>query len=244
MKAVNKFSDIRFDHLCAYCAGTPDTRDHVPSRILLEKPYPENLPVVPCCDKCNKSFSLDEEYVACLIECVLCGSTEPEQLNRDVIRTILKRKPALRERLTQGMVSTERGIAFRPEWNRVEKVMLKQLNGHVQFENSEARYEEPDFLLIKPLNTMSSEESVVFWEDHAVSLLPELGSRGFHRAVQQMQYPATSWQVVQAGGYQYAVDFTPDGATRARVIVRDYLACMALWGDYEIAGIGGPGNEQ
>ena len=64
-------SDERLDLICSYCGiNNPDTRDHVPSKILLDQPYPENLPVVPCCSKCNRSFSLDEEYVACLLECI------------------------------------------------------------------------------------------------------------------------------------------------------------------------------
>ena len=58
------------ERMCCYCGDFADTVDHVPSKVFLEKPYPENLPVVPCCKKCNERFSLDEEYVAVLLECV------------------------------------------------------------------------------------------------------------------------------------------------------------------------------
>ena len=80
MKQIKKYSDLRLYGYCTYCGGEPETRDHVPSKILLDKPFPENLPVVPSCDKCNHDFSKDEEYFACLIECTLRGTTEPEKL--------------------------------------------------------------------------------------------------------------------------------------------------------------------
>lgn len=68
MKQIKTFSDLRLNTQCAYCGEYPETRDHVPSKIILENPFPENLPVVPSCLKCNNGFSLDEEYFACLIE--------------------------------------------------------------------------------------------------------------------------------------------------------------------------------
>jgi hypothetical protein len=32
------------------------------------------------CSQCNKYFSIDQEYLRCLLECVLADSTLPEQL--------------------------------------------------------------------------------------------------------------------------------------------------------------------
>lgn len=95
MKQIKKISDFRLEGYCVYCGGKPETRDHVPSKIILDKPFPENLPVVPACNKCNQDFSKDEEYFACLIECVLRGTTEPVKLKREKIKDILVRKPQL-----------------------------------------------------------------------------------------------------------------------------------------------------
>jgi hypothetical protein len=53
------FIDERLKGICAYCGARPESRDHVPSRVLLDKPYPENLPVVEACFKCNGEFSAD-----------------------------------------------------------------------------------------------------------------------------------------------------------------------------------------
>jgi hypothetical protein len=47
---------------CVYCGNAADTRDHVPPKLLYKKPYPENLPTVPCCSPCNGAWSSDEQY--------------------------------------------------------------------------------------------------------------------------------------------------------------------------------------
>jgi len=54
--------------LCVYCGEKADTREHAPSKVLLEHPYPNNLPVLPSCKRCNNSFSSDELYMALLLE--------------------------------------------------------------------------------------------------------------------------------------------------------------------------------
>ena len=89
MKQIRTFSDERLDEFCSYCGKKPETRDHVPSKVLLDKPFPENLPIVPACKKCNEDLSLDEEYFSCLIECILCGTTEIDKLKREKIKKIL-----------------------------------------------------------------------------------------------------------------------------------------------------------
>lgn len=89
------FVDDRLMGRCVYCGTTPDTRDHCPSKVLLDEPYPDNLPVVEACLACNQSFSLDEQYVACFLECVMCGSTDPAALNRRNIQRILTKTTSL-----------------------------------------------------------------------------------------------------------------------------------------------------
>ena len=56
------YGDSRLNNYCAYCGGPAETEDHVPSRCFLDKPYPQDLPVIPCCHKCNYEFSKDEEF--------------------------------------------------------------------------------------------------------------------------------------------------------------------------------------
>lgn len=89
MEQLPNYGDIRQLARCVYCGGNTETRDHVPSKVLLDEPYPTNLPRVPACQHCNESFSMDEEYIACLIECVLIGSANVDHIERQKVRRIL-----------------------------------------------------------------------------------------------------------------------------------------------------------
>jgi hypothetical protein len=49
---------------CIYCGRVTDpTDDHVPPKLLLERPYPPNLLTVPACLRCNRGFARDDEYL-------------------------------------------------------------------------------------------------------------------------------------------------------------------------------------
>ncbi len=49
--------------LCVYCAREDGvTVDHIPPKLFLSRPYPENLLTVPACRRCNASFQADDEY--------------------------------------------------------------------------------------------------------------------------------------------------------------------------------------
>lgn len=55
--------------LCAYC-GAEDrelTDDHVPPKLMLEEPFPDNLVTVPACLECNQRFQKDDEYTRTVI---------------------------------------------------------------------------------------------------------------------------------------------------------------------------------
>ena len=93
-------SDDRLDEFCLYCGiRNPDTDDHVPSKVLLDEPFPDHLHLVRACLECNNGFSFDEEYFACLIECIICGTTDIEKLNRERIKSILTRKTNLKTQI-------------------------------------------------------------------------------------------------------------------------------------------------
>lgn len=53
---------------CAYCSEKKElTDDHVPPKLWLEEPYPDNLVTVPACWDCNKKFQKDDEYTRTVI---------------------------------------------------------------------------------------------------------------------------------------------------------------------------------
>jgi hypothetical protein len=105
------FSDERLRGFCVYRGRAPESRDHCPSKVLLDEPFPPNLPVVEACLECNNNSSLDEQYVACLIEAVVCGSTNANNIFRLHIKRILEETPGLAARLENGKRVDKAGLA-------------------------------------------------------------------------------------------------------------------------------------
>src|SRR5438270_5581678 len=104
MEQLRSYADDRLIVGCIHCARATETRDHVPSRILLDEPYPENLPVLPSCAQCNAGLSLDEEYFACLVECARMGSVAA--VERPKIKRAVRHSPMLASRLDQARRTT------------------------------------------------------------------------------------------------------------------------------------------
>jgi len=64
--------------VCAYCgADDPQTVDHVPPKLMLEEPYPDNLVTVPACQECNKKFMKNDEYTRTCIALDFRASGNP-----------------------------------------------------------------------------------------------------------------------------------------------------------------------
>jgi hypothetical protein len=229
MKTYNKFSDARLDQMCCYCGELPDTRDHVPSKVLLNDPFPENLPVVPCCNTCNQDFSKDEEYFACLIECIISGSAEILDLKREKIKRILLKRPALQRKLANARVISDDGNYFITEGKRIENVLLKLAKGHAQFDASSPLLGQPTHLAYKPIHIMTMEEKESFFSGPEIEKYPEVGSRLFFQIVESQGISSQSlWQIVQDDVYAYLIS-SQMGRLSVRLIISDFLAAEITW---------------
>src|SRR4051812_23589154 len=113
MRQIRTFSDDRLSAFCYSCGCAPDTRDHVPPRVFLDPPFPENVPVVGSCQRCNHGPSKDEVYLACLLEVAACGGTDGK-VERPKIKRILESHPALAARLAAATVAESGYIAVEP----------------------------------------------------------------------------------------------------------------------------------
>lgn len=226
MEQLRNLGDERQMAVCVYCGGYTETRDHVPSRVFLDKPYPFNLPVIPACQSCNESFSVDEEYVACLVECAAVGSVHHDDIQRDKIKRILQRKPALTSRLSHARMVTESGIQFSLEEDRIRNVMLKLGRGHAAFELNEPQFDKPSSLTFGPLACMTPENREEFETPPPLSLLPEVGSRAMQRLVIG-DTASLLWRVVQPDRYRYLT--TVNGGVVVRVVMSEYLGGEVVW---------------
>lgn len=226
------FVDVRLTGKCVYCGAQPDTRDHVPSRVFLSDPMPDNLPVVEACDDCNQGFSLDEEYVACLVECALHGSTDPEAHSHAKVKRILTEKPSLATLLEECRTATDNGTTvWMPDEARVRNVLLKLARGHAAFELSLPQLEEPVRARAIPLLCMTPAEHEEFERAGSgkVRGWPEVASRAFRRACGAPPYADQDgpWVCVQRNRYRYTVD--QHAGVLVRMVLAGYLACEVEW---------------
>ena len=227
------FADDRLTGQCVFCGAAPDTDDHCPSRVFLEEPFPDNLAVVDSCKSCNESFSKDEQYFACLIECVICGSVELDKIRRPKIKRILTENPKLSARLLAGRkIDNAQNIIWQPEMERVKNVILKLARGHIAFELSLPHVDEPKHLTFAPICAMSDEQRTAFENpsaDDGLASYPEIGSRAFMRTVVvgQTAYQDTGWIIVQPNNYRYLVD--QSNGDFVQIVIGEYLACRIGW---------------
>lgn len=219
-----QFSDTRLDDFCAYCGGIPSTRDHVPPRVFLDEPFPENLMGVPSCRKCNQGASKDEEYAACFIECLRIGTTEIASIEREKIKRILERKPNLKAMIQRDLEAQVDSNEYQVWSRRMWKVLIKIAQGHARFENSEHELDPPVSLKWDFLGAMSDEDVRDFLSPLPIDLWPEVGSRAM---IGFLNEPTSFWTPVQEGNYAYATRF---GARRTvRFILRDCFAVEVVW---------------
>jgi hypothetical protein len=238
MQKIEEFVDERQKLWCIHCTrlvqGLDTNEDHVPSKSFLRKPHPHHLPVVTVCKECNTGFSLDEQYVGTFLSCVLAGSTEPEkQVNASASRALAD-SARLRERIerSKSLNATADGDArtvWKPETDRVERVVLKNARGHAYFELGEPMLDVPSHIWAWPLESMNSAQRHDFEglrEAGTLALWPEVGSRMMNRVItgEDLSGP---WTVVQDGIYRYSV--SQFGGLRVRSVLSEYLATEVLW---------------
>lgn len=230
MRQIHDFADDRSKEFCIHCgARSPETRDHAPSKVFLDEPLPANLPVVYACAACNSGFSRDEQYLACLIECIKCGHADPNHVVRPKIASTLLNDRKLVQLLQSSRKELNGEIIWYPQESRVENVILKLARSHVAFEINEPQLEQPDSIWFKPIVRMSPVEQNAFNPIYGgMAGWPEVGSRAMNRLL--MGDPnefSNGWLVVQLENYRYIVD--QDDGIRVKIVIREYLACEVIW---------------
>lgn len=228
MQQLPCYGDDRNKGFCVHCGGNDETVDHVPSKVFLEEPYPDNLMAAPACRRCNIGFSTDEEYLACLLECVVVGDADLAKLRPKIAR-ILRGNASLLSRIQQARGDDGGTPVWAVEADRARRVALKIARCHAAFELNEPRLEEPDTVTIMPLPLMSDEERAEFeGVGGDLALWPEVGSRAMQRLlVFGTDVISEGWLVVQEGNYRFQVCQSP--ALVVKMVFREYLACEIVW---------------
>ncbi|MCY3932084.1 MAG: hypothetical protein OXH70_10210 [Acidobacteria bacterium] len=204
----------------------------MPTKALLDPPYPENLPVVKTCRECNSAYARDEEYLAAFLPAVISGSSQPSPKTFPVAAGILDRSPGLRKRLdqarqVQGHLWEEPRMMWMPEAKRVERVVIKNARGHLLFELDRQVVEPPSYVCVVPLCRMAGEQREEFERpSDPLSGWPEVGGKSMQRLLSS-ECGSGGWITVQHGVYRYAVDEEP----KVRVVLREYLGAVVSWAE-------------
>jgi hypothetical protein len=228
MDQLTNFGDERQTAYCIYCGGVADeTREHVPSRVFLDEPYPENLPTIGACLQCNNGFSLDEQYVACLIDCAKAGSADPSAVHREKVRRMLMEIPTLAGKLAQARQVADDSVSFSIESDRVKNVFIKLARGHALFEENEPQFEEPTQCQFGTFESMTEEQRESFEQLPKANGWPEVGSRAMQRLLVTNAGVWSDWIEVQADRYRYTTSY--DGCITVRIVFSEYIWCEVKW---------------
>ena len=235
MDQIAEFVDERQKSGCIQCGawigGVQTSNDHVPSKNLLRKPFPENLPVVKICKDCNSSFSADEEYLFLFLHCVLTEATDPNRHIDARVARALRRHKRLHSRIKNSRMEYETiggdtRCVWKLETERVSRVVIKNARGHAFYEFGEPMLDEPEHVWIAQLETMTVTERAEFDNVQMNTIFPEVGSRMMTRMITG-QNLRNSWIVVQDGVYRYSLDHR-DGVL-VRSVLMEYLATEVFW---------------
>lgn len=112
---------------CVYCDKPALTRDHVPPKSLLQRPYPANLRTVPACTGCNNGYAKDEQYLAVLLAHISPHDHLQAKLDPGgSINRALETAPSLDDRLINSIEVDEHGSPYiRPELERIARITTK-----------------------------------------------------------------------------------------------------------------------
>lgn len=224
MDQIRTFSDERYAAFCAYCGGSPATRDHVPPRIFLDLPYPDNTPVVGACIDCNKGASLDEQYVACLLEVAAYGSAEPNALRRQKIARTLTKRPLLAAKLASSLRPNGEFAVSQEDGARLSAVFEKIARGLWTYEAGETAQYGGAVVSYMPITGLGAAQRKAFLTLQQPDLLPEVGSRMMIRALVGADGPVqTSWIELQIGRFSYGIEMLHEGG-RVKMVLGDYIA--------------------
>lgn len=236
MKSLPDFVDERHKAWCIHCgevlASVETNLDHVPSKSILDRPFPENLPTIRICRSCNTSFSNDEEYFIAFLGSVLAGSANPDHQVVERAEKTLSQNLRLQHEI-EAQLRVEKDsdgndrVVFVPDIERIRNVVIKNARGHVFFEHGQPALGEPANVAIEPLQNLTPEAVRLFEKIDYGPGWPEVGSRLMSRLISGEDMRADGWVIVQPNVYRFAV--VDDGQFVVRTVIREYLATEVVW---------------
>lgn len=250
MRFIDYYGDKRLRHKivyekdayseCIYCGAKADTREHIPSKVFLVKPYPDNLAIVPACFGCNNSFSYDELFLSILIEKLKYKYYGSQFAYTEETLARLNNNKKLEGEIEKAI--SRNNINELEE--RIKRVLFKLAIGHAVYETSEGYCLKNVTVKYAFLNNMSDEEIENFCQPLIIDgqLFPEVGSRAYERIrVLEVKLSSTNdpnkhlttqvlcleWVEVQASKYIYTSYRFGDEIV-VKLIINDFLYALVI----------------
>jgi len=216
---------------CIYCGSTADTREHVPSKVFLLEPYPDNLPTVPACKECNNNFSKDEEYVACCVE-VLRSIVNNQTVNEKV-RTILNEKPHLCELVCSQITDNGSEIELSFDRKRIERILEKMAVCLAGFEFDQLSFSDIQETWFDFATNITEVFKGKFISPHYSKVFPEISSRfssdycTFFISNHDDAVVLMDWIEVQENQFRYQVT-VEDDCVSVKMVISEFLFARVL----------------
>ena len=218
---------------CLYCGSQADSKDHVPPKLLLERPFPPNLYTVPSCRSCNNGFARDEEYfLVAMSQTGFVESLLSKVSEGGIVDRALSYSPKLDDRINQALIAGEDGrVYLSPERDRLNRIAEKIAHG-LYF----IRYGQYPHSKFGPVGIYHSHQlpyELLLLIRESV-LWPEIGSRAFERMVKnfsnQTSKQSKRWQVIQEHVFEYMFVKSREGYPRLQSVMRFHDTLWAVVG--------------
>ena len=257
MKQRNYLGDVRLRHRldyikggssrCIYCGNPADSREHIPSKTFLRKPFPDNLYTVPACKKCNNGYSDDELYTRAVIDTL--KRIHGETTGHPYSGYSLQKHPQIAKSVYEEVLaftkkSESEQLPYHFRSDRIKRILEKLARGHAVYELSEAYNtdEEEDWLVastfysFRPLLSQETIDDYDCAVDIQNCLFPEVGSRVYEK-IYPVQVPITQidgnsmyamrsvfldWTDIQEGVYRYIAIFEGN-SIQVNLVIDEFL---------------------
>lgn len=233
MRAIQTiYQDNRIAQYCIYCGETKNnSKDHVPSKCLIDKPYPENLPTVACCPECNNSFSKIEEYTSCLLEMIKKLKLQNYDYKiRDKIQTSLEFNTKLQYQIKEEIKNS----TFNK--TRIFNFLSKQAKGHIFYHFSIFKWNETPKIEIYTVLDLTDSEIKTFLNTPEREKIGELGSRDCYDVLMVEDHDGNMiksfylWNTVQEEQYEY-LTYLERNQIVVKIIIGGFFLCKITYVD-------------
>jgi hypothetical protein len=179
---------------------------------------------VGVCLACNRDASLDEEYVACLLEVAKHGTVESESLDRRKVMRILNGKPSITARLSSALESGGQFSINDEDRIRISAVLEKIARSLWAYETAETAARSIASVYFAAIPGLAPDKFEAFIKLEGIEIFPEVGSRMMSRVLISSEGPIPpAWIEVQPGRFIYGVELLSGGG-RVKMVLSDYLA--------------------